>query len=58
MLGSILTRAERTQDALHEFVEQSLQKNPNISYQDAVNTFWLLKISEIEEQLKLISANS
>lgn len=54
-LDSVIKRAEFNQKKMFEFIESTMKANPKINYQDAVVTFILLKISEIEE-LRSLSA--
>ncbi len=34
---------------MHEFISECVKNKPNIEYQDAANTFLLLKIAELHE---------
>lgn len=43
-----IKKAEATQGLMHDFIEKTMASNPKISYQDAANTFMILKISEHE----------
>jgi hypothetical protein len=43
-----IERAAQLQAQMHEFVEKTMKENKIISYQDATNTFLLLKIAEAE----------
>lgn len=47
----IIELSEVNQTAMHSFVEEAIKKDPKISYQDATNTFLILRISQLQFEL-------
>lgn len=57
MRENVLKKAEAMQKSLHLFVEQTVNDNPKISYQDATVTFLILKLAELQEEIRIMTVN-
>jgi hypothetical protein len=47
----VLDLAEKLQDECHEMVNEIVNRNSKLTYQDATNTFIFLKLAEIIDML-------
>lgn len=53
----VMTQAELLQKELHEFALELAEKNPKIEYQDAVVTYLLLQIADLQINIRKLWAS-